>query len=675
MSKPLDGKTILVTRPAKQAASLVSALQQQGANAPSVPLLEIAPLELDDALSAQLSKSTRAHILICVSVNAAEIGLQHCETLSLKLPDTVIAVGQATAEVFKRHAVTNVYTSDTGSDSEALLAMEQLRDVTGNNIQIWRGGEGRKLLSDTLLQGGAQLELVDLYQRQIPRLSASELNQLLSTDVDIISITSVSSLQNLDALLKDNSDSIADKRLLLGSQRIYQKAVAMGVASSQCLIAENPGNSAMLNALTTQLQHEGQSMTDEEVKSKDEAETEAIEALEAELSDEATEDPEAVEELEPVPLAKPVKKSGGGFGTFLSVLAFLLAAGGIGGAYYFYEKEIKPVLSASVSQQEVSQLNSRITQQSSQLETMGSKVEQASEGVTELRSAVTTERTTLTLAQVEHLVNIASDRLSYMSDPTTAESALQEATERLMDLDEPGFANLQQAIQSDLKNVREYQVVDANEVMSGLNKLVESFRPIPAVEPQQQDALEVEEDDVDTTRERPSSIGDVWNNFKKSMGEKVKVVETDYPVTGISSTAINRYKLDILKLRLEAMRLSLVRSDNIGFVTEIAEAQTWVIENMEDRLAQPILTELLRLRRIDFEIMPDVRQSIKALENASSTLSSIDGPVIEQFDPFSSPESDPSENDTTSSLRPAPLADDCNACELPDASAVDGAVL
>ncbi len=672
MSKPLDGKTVLVTRPAKQADSLAQALREHGANAPCVPLLEIAPTRLDQALTTQLSNITNSDILICVSVNAAEIGLQHCETLELELPDSVIAVGAATADVFKRHAVTNVYSSDAGSDSEAILAMEQLRDVTGNNIQIWRGGEGRKLLGDTLMARGAELELVDLYKRQNPKLSTSELNQLLSSDVDIISITSVSSLQNLDEILKDNSSSITDKKLLLGSQRIYQKAIAMGVTPAHCLKAENPGNAAMLDALTTQLQTEGQSMTDKEVRNTEEAELD--ESVEAELADDLSEEPEANEELEPVPLAKPAKKSGGGFGTLLSVLAFLLAAGGIGGAYYFYEKEIKPVLSASASQQEVSQLNTRITQQSSQLESMGSRVEQASEGVTELRSAVTTERTTLTLAQVEHLVNIASDRLSYMSDPTTAESALQEATERLMDLDDPGFANLQQAIQSDLKKVRDYQVVDANEVMSDLTELVESLRPIPAVETEPQDTIEVEEDEVEVDSERPGSISDVWSNFKKSMGEKVKVVETDYPVSGISSTAINRYKLDILRLRLEAMRLSLIRSDNIGFVTEIAEAQTWVIENMDDSLAQPILTELLRLRRINFEIMPDVRQSIKALESASTNLSSIEGSEVERFEPFALPESAPSEIDTTSSLRPEPPADDCNSCVLPEPSAA-GAVL
>ena len=671
MTKPLDGKTILVTRPAKQAMSLVRALEEQGAKAPCVPLLEIVPAILDDVLTTQLSKLSVSHTLICVSVNAAEIGLEHCQTLTQELPETVIAVGRATAAVFQRHAVANVYTSDSGSDSEALLELQQLHDVTGNNIQIWRGGEGRKLLGDTLTERGADLELVDLYQRQAPQLSTSELNQLLSADVDIISITSVSSLQNLNDLLQYNSSSIADKTLLLGSQRIYQKAIAMGVSPAQCRVAENPGNTAMLGALTTQLQTEGQSMTDEDVKNNDEAEAEV---KEAESSAESTENFESDENLEPVPLAKPTKKSGGGFGTFLSVIAFLLAAGGIGGAYYFYEKEIKPVLRASASQQDVSQLNSRIAQQSSQLETMGGKVEQASEGVTELRSAVTTERTALTLAQVEHLVNIASDRLTYMSDPATAESALQEAGERLMDLEEPDFTALQQAIQSDLEKVRDYQVVDANDVMTDLTELVESLRPIPAVETDQEDVLEVEEDETDTATERPSSISDVWNSFKKSIGEKVKVVETDYPVTGISSTAINRYKLDILRLRLEAMRLSLVRSDNIGFVTEIAEAQTWVIENMEDSLAQPILTELLRLRRINFEVMPDVRDSIKALENANSTLSSLGGPELEPFEPFSEPDRAPLEVDTTSSLRPPP-ADDCNACELPDASSATGAVL
>ncbi len=660
---PLDGKTIIVTRPTKQAASLAQALEQQGAQTHSIPLLEIMPSNLDKDLETQLITIADTDVLICVLVNVVELGIKHCQALRMTLPDAIIAVGQSTAKVFADSGYENVITSTSGSDSEALLSLDRLQNVTGNNIQLWRGGQGRKLLSDTLIERGAKIESIDLYQRQMPELSAVQMKQILSRDVDIICVTSVSSLENLFQIVAHETDVFADKKLLLGSQRIYEKAVAMGVTPEQCLVATDPTTTAMIKALITSLQAEGQSMTDKELDDQ-------LEATEVEH----TEASETVEELEPVPLAKSTKNRGNGFGTFLSVLAFLLAAGGIGGAYYLYEKEIKPALGASASQQEMQQLDSRLTQQSTQLKSMDSKVEQASEGVTQLRSAVTTERTTLTLAQVEHLVNIASDRLSYMSDPVTAESALQEATERLMDLDDPAFVVLEEAIKSDLQKVRDYQVVDANEVMSDLTELVESLRPLP-VEADEQQAGELDTvEEIEASEEGSTSIGDVWNNFKKSIGEKVKVVETDYPVSGISSAAINRYKLDILRLRLEAMRLSLMRTDTIAFNTEIAEAQSWVIENLQDSLAQPILKELLNLRRINFEVMPDVQQSIQAVQQVSKTLSSSIGPETESFEPFSVPGNSQPKIDT-SRRRLMPPADDCNSCVLPEPTSSIGAVL
>jgi len=258
MSGILSGQTILVTRPSKQAGGLIRRLEDLGAKAITLPLIEIVSEPMDELLSEQLRKMTVADILICVSRNAAEIGTDYCGRLKQALPNTVVAAGKATAASLTSRGVSNVLRSSSASNSEAILALPELQDITGNNIIIWRGGEGRSLLGDTLLQSrGAQVTFVDLYRRSIPGDLSEQVNQFTAPEVDIITLTSVAALSNLTKIVADDLSGFENKKLLVGSQRIYQNAVEQGFAASDTIAADNPGDSAMMAALESHLKSEG----------------------------------------------------------------------------------------------------------------------------------------------------------------------------------------------------------------------------------------------------------------------------------------------------------------------------------------------------------------------------------------------------------------------------------
>jgi len=153
MTLPLAGRTVLVTRPARQAAALVQAIRAAGGTAFEFPALDVAAVPLDE-LSVPLARLAEADIAIFISPNAAQFGMDAIRTGGT-LPDAigVFAVGPGTARALQAQGVGGIITPD-GHDSEALLALPQLQDVAGKRVVIVRGVGGRVLLAETLRKRG-----------------------------------------------------------------------------------------------------------------------------------------------------------------------------------------------------------------------------------------------------------------------------------------------------------------------------------------------------------------------------------------------------------------------------------------------------------------------------------------------------------------------------------------
>lgn len=151
---------VLVTRPAGQADTLLTLLQQAGFTALHRPALSIVPLAATLPDAATLAGYP---IILFVSSNAVRCFFAAAPSLSPF--SRCLAVGPATASALREAGVTGL-APESGFDSETLLALPLLQQVQGLPILLCRGEGGRPLLATTLRQRGARLHELVLYRRQ-----------------------------------------------------------------------------------------------------------------------------------------------------------------------------------------------------------------------------------------------------------------------------------------------------------------------------------------------------------------------------------------------------------------------------------------------------------------------------------------------------------------------------
>jgi uroporphyrinogen-III synthase len=247
MTQPLAGRTVLVTRPARQAAALVQAIRAAGGEAFAFPALDVAAVPLDE-LSEPLARLAAADIAIFISPNAAQFGMAAIHA-SGTLPEAVevFAVGPGTARALQARGVGGVITPD-GHDSEALLALPQLQNVAGKRVVIVRGVGGRALLADTLAARGAQVALMECYRRVRPQADAAPLlARWQAGGIAAVTVTSAETLHNLAALLGEaGMPLLAATPLFAPHEKIAEAARRFGIAR---VIATPGGDDGLVDGL------------------------------------------------------------------------------------------------------------------------------------------------------------------------------------------------------------------------------------------------------------------------------------------------------------------------------------------------------------------------------------------------------------------------------------------
>lgn len=133
--------------------------------------------------------------LIVVSVEAVacavrflkEQGIDHACDLPHHDTLTVIAVGQPTADALAEFGFSVLTPFDAGCpmSNEGMLAMPVISELhTGDDVLIWRGVGGRRLLSDTLIKRGVNVRAIAFYERCVPSELASDFTRLLGDSTD-----------------------------------------------------------------------------------------------------------------------------------------------------------------------------------------------------------------------------------------------------------------------------------------------------------------------------------------------------------------------------------------------------------------------------------------------------------------------------------------------------------
>jgi uroporphyrinogen III methyltransferase / synthase len=214
MTKPLEGRTVVVTRAAAQADELSTLLESYGAGVIVCPTIEIRELENYDRLDEALDHLYGYDWLILTSTNGVEFFIKRLLARRLKIEDLdeirVCAIGQRTADkLHDAHVHVDLIPSQSTAEgvfaalSEFAGGEEHLR---GLNILLPRALVGREHLPKALEQAGARVDVVPAYQTVVPEnFDHGRLSAMLAGSGDCIAFTSPSTIKNL-AKLFDTHD-------------------------------------------------------------------------------------------------------------------------------------------------------------------------------------------------------------------------------------------------------------------------------------------------------------------------------------------------------------------------------------------------------------------------------------------------------------------------------------
>ncbi|MDO9226417.1 MAG: uroporphyrinogen-III synthase [Pseudomonadota bacterium] len=252
MNLPLSGLGVLITRPLEQAAGLRSRLEALGARPVLFPTLAILPPTDAAALAPRLAALAEYDLAIFISPTAARHGLGLIPAWPRGL--RAAAVGPGTLAALREAGVAPVLAPSAGADSEQLLALPELADLSGRRVLIFRGEGGRELLAETLAARGAEVDYAECYRRGLP---ASDPGNLLDEwrrgGIQAVTVLSSQGLDNLFTLLgADNAELIRATPLFAPHTRIAEHARALGLSRA---IATPPGEAGLARALVEYFAH------------------------------------------------------------------------------------------------------------------------------------------------------------------------------------------------------------------------------------------------------------------------------------------------------------------------------------------------------------------------------------------------------------------------------------
>lgn len=212
----LAGKTVVVTRPREQAASLAEPLQHLGADVLLAPTIRVRPRPWDDEVAAAVAGLAGYGLVIFTSVNGVRIFLDYLEApeaaalpgrsagMAAALPSavTVAAVGSATASALEQRGVACDVVPDEFV-AEGLVAELERRGAApaGTRVLIPAARRARPVLPDALRAWGAEVDVLAVYDT----VAAGSLDVPVArlAAADFITFTSGSTAREFVALVSD----------------------------------------------------------------------------------------------------------------------------------------------------------------------------------------------------------------------------------------------------------------------------------------------------------------------------------------------------------------------------------------------------------------------------------------------------------------------------------------
>lgn len=247
----LNGRRVLVTRPAHQAENLCRLIAGRGGIAVRFPTLAI--VECDNLLAIQknLAQLESFDWVIFISANAVNFALKANDGKipRFRIGATCVAIGKATATALAMAGLRVDLLPENNYNSEALLELPEMQEIQGQRLLVVRGIGGREELANTLRDRGADVHYLNVYKRIIPNINNAEIIELLEQNkLDVITATSGETLHNLLIMLGvAHHQQLFALPLVVVSDRIKQIAAELGF--KRIAVTDSPSDEAILETV------------------------------------------------------------------------------------------------------------------------------------------------------------------------------------------------------------------------------------------------------------------------------------------------------------------------------------------------------------------------------------------------------------------------------------------
>jgi uroporphyrinogen III methyltransferase/synthase len=246
-TRPLFGRTVLVTRPEHQAHDLVGRLRNLGANVLCQPAIEISPPADWHPVNTATERLDEFDWLVFSSSNGVHFFMQQLIALGHDMRRLgrvrLAAIGPATvAALAEFHLMADVQPEIYRAEALAEALAPQVR---GQRVLLLRASRGREVLAEMLSAAGATVEQVVVYESRDVAAPNEEVAQALAAGK--IDFTSVTSSAIARSLVKMFGESLRKTRLAAISPLTGEVLSAVGYPPA--ITAETYTSDGLVEAL------------------------------------------------------------------------------------------------------------------------------------------------------------------------------------------------------------------------------------------------------------------------------------------------------------------------------------------------------------------------------------------------------------------------------------------
>jgi uroporphyrinogen-III synthase len=179
MSRELEGVRVVVTRSTRQASELLERLEERGADAVALPLLEVLPPQDERALERAASELALYDWLVLTSANAVESLFEWSGgTAPPRLQ--IAVVGKATAQALRGYEIEPALIAEE-SRAEGLATELAPYVKRRRRVLLPQAEDARPVLAEQLEAAGAEVVRVTAYRKRVPAGTIERARSLFAT--------------------------------------------------------------------------------------------------------------------------------------------------------------------------------------------------------------------------------------------------------------------------------------------------------------------------------------------------------------------------------------------------------------------------------------------------------------------------------------------------------------